>query len=256
MKINKTEIVEEQYKDSQNLNIRISIHQKYSTNKQGFGNWILKQYEVYEDYRILELGCGKGDLWNNFNFPKNSHLIQTDFSNGMVEEAKKNSKVENVTFNQVDIQKIPYDSSSFDMVVANMMLYHVPNLDKGLNEVSRVLKNGGKFYTTTYGENGIMEYVQSLLKDTILNKKLNKTFTLQNGENILSKYFNKVEMIPYIDSLEVTDSKDLVDYIFSMTDMVDIDNYTEKQLFEIIENQKQNGKITVPKEYGIFICTL
>lgn len=52
--------VKEQYKTSANLNTRISIHQKYSVNKQGFGSWIFSQYRFRENDRILELGCGNG----------------------------------------------------------------------------------------------------------------------------------------------------------------------------------------------------
>ncbi len=255
MIINNKEIVKEQYKTSANLDIRISIHQKYSTNKQGFRNWILEQYDIRDNFNIIELGCGKGDLWNGFNFPKNVKVIQTDFSEGMVEEAKKNSTIDNVIFNQVDIQNIPYSDKSFDIVVANMMLYHVPDLDKGLREVPRVLKNGGKFYTTTYGENGITEYVQSLLSDNGLINTQNRTFTLQNGKAILSKYFSKVELRQYEDSLEVTDTSDLVDYIFSMSSIVGIEHSDRERLFKVLKSKKTNGKIIVPKEYGIFICS-
>ena len=59
--------VQEQYKTSANLNTRISIHQKYSVNKQGFGNWIFSQYRFRENDRILELGCGNGgDLLSEY----------------------------------------------------------------------------------------------------------------------------------------------------------------------------------------------
>ena len=71
----------------------------------------------------------------------------------------------NVSFRQVDIQDIPYPDDSFDVVIANMMLYHVPDLRKGLTEVRRVLKPGGSFYCATTGTHGIAEYVQELLKD-------------------------------------------------------------------------------------------
>ncbi len=46
----------EQYKTAENLNIRISIHQKYSVNRQGFGNWIFSTYQIGEGMKVLELG--------------------------------------------------------------------------------------------------------------------------------------------------------------------------------------------------------
>ena len=61
--INDKKVVEKQYATSANLNTRISIHDKYSTNKQGFGNWIYSHYEIENGTRVLELGCGTGSMW-------------------------------------------------------------------------------------------------------------------------------------------------------------------------------------------------
>lgn len=61
--INQNGAVQEQYKTADNLNTRISIHEKYSTNKLGFGNWLFSHYNFFSNNRILELGCGTGDMW-------------------------------------------------------------------------------------------------------------------------------------------------------------------------------------------------
>ena len=57
-KINNTSVVKQQYANANNLNTRISIHDKYSTNKMGFGNWIMSNYRIDEKMKVLELGCG------------------------------------------------------------------------------------------------------------------------------------------------------------------------------------------------------
>lgn len=64
-KINDTSVVKKQYASADNLNTRISIHDKYSTNKMGFGNWIVSNYRISEGMKVLELGCGTGDMWKN-----------------------------------------------------------------------------------------------------------------------------------------------------------------------------------------------
>ena len=64
-KINNTSVVKQQYANANNLNTRISIHDKYSTNKMGFGNWIMSNYRIDEKMKVLELGCGTGDMWKN-----------------------------------------------------------------------------------------------------------------------------------------------------------------------------------------------
>ena len=182
--INDNEVVTEQYKDANKLNTRISIHTKYSINKMGFGNWIISNYDLKDNVRILELGCGTGDMWKKqIHLLDNvSELVLTDFSSGMLQTAKDTlAEYKHISYNVVDIQDIPYEDNSFDIVIANMMLYHVPDIHKGLSEVRRVLKSDGAFYCATYGENGIVEYISSLLKSYKVEGKLNKNFTLQNG---------------------------------------------------------------------------
>ena len=58
-----TDIVDTQYKNPDKLNIRIRLHQLYSTNKEGFNNWIVKHYNIKKESSILELGCGTGITW-------------------------------------------------------------------------------------------------------------------------------------------------------------------------------------------------
>ena len=185
--------IQAQYKTSENLNTRISIHEKYSTNQQPFGDWIVSHYDLRPGMKILELGCGTGDMWkNHLPLPEGTELLLTDFSEGMLEAAKQNIQAENVAFRQVDIQEIPFPDASFDIVIANMMLYHVPDLHKGLSEVRRVLKPGGVFYCATYGVHGIMEYITGLLKDQNVSGSIGTTFTLQNGARTLSQHFDFV----------------------------------------------------------------
>ena len=66
-RINNQKNVKEQYANAGNLNTRISIHQKYSTNKIGFGNWIFSNYKTTQGMKVLELGCGTGDMWKGIN---------------------------------------------------------------------------------------------------------------------------------------------------------------------------------------------
>ena len=63
--LNNEAAVKSQYASSANLSTRISIHAKYSTNKQGFGNWIATHYPISEGMSVLELGCGTGEMWLN-----------------------------------------------------------------------------------------------------------------------------------------------------------------------------------------------
>ena len=248
--------IQKQYKTADKLNTRISIHEKYSTNKQPFGDWIISHYEIPAGANVLELGCGTGSMWtNNLHLLKGgSQLVLTDFSEGMLQTAKKNVSAPHVRFQQVDIQDIPYPDAAFDVVIANMMLYHVPDLHKGLAEVRRVLKPGGVFYCATYGIHGIMEYVTELLKDMDVSGSIGTSFTLQNGAEALGRHFPDVQRLDREDGLAITHIEDFADYIYSLTGLTNIASISRSILLTRLENRSENGILYVPKEYGMFVC--
>ena len=250
--------VKEQYKNAKNLNIRISIHDKYSVNKTGFGNWIFAHYDLKPEMDILELGCGTGEMWKaKFGeLSENTHLTLTDFSEGMVDTTRENlGEHDNLNYDIVDIQEIPFADGSFDRVIANMMLYHVPDIDKGLDEVSRVLKQNGVFYCATFGEHGIISYLADILKDYGVKDKTNNGFTLQSGEEILRRHFSVVERYDYEDALEITDIDDMVDYLYSLQSMAKVKPEDRDNIKRALSEHTENGVLKVPKEYGMFICT-
>ena len=255
--INTTDIVKNQYRSSSNLNTRISIHDRYSTNKMGFSNWIYSNYEIPEGARILELGCGTGSMWvgKDEEVRKCGKLILSDFSEGMIETARENlSSYEKIEYQVIDIQDIPYEDDSFDIVIANMMLYHVPDLKKGLSEVRRVLKEGGAFYCATFGEHGIMEYLSGILSEYGVEDNTNKNFTLQNGDQYLNSTFGKVERFDYKDSLAVTNIEDIIDYIYSLSSMTTLSSMNREKIRDALTEKMTDGVLNVPKDYGMFIC--
>ena len=160
----------------------------------------------------------------------------------------------NIEYAVADIQSIPYADQSFDFVIANMMLYHVPDIPKGLSEVRRVLRGGGAFCCATYGENGIMEYLTGLFREYGAQAEANHTFTLQNGREQLRAYFDTVERYDYKDSLEVTDVNDLADYIFSLAGMSSLRALPRETIVRVLRGAAVDGVLRVPKEYGLFLA--
>ena len=247
----------EQYKSHDNLDIRVELHKKYSKNKLGFNNWIFSNYQLTCELKILELGCGTGELWksNLDSIDKMKQLIITDFSNDMVETTKLViGNRDNVNYERMDIQNISFKNETFDIVIANMLLHHVNDIDNAISEVNRVLKTGGIFYCATFGENGVVDYLSSLFKDDVNQDLENKTFTLQNGKRYLSRYFNSVDTLLYDDELQVTSIDDLVKYIQSFKGISEIGSLEEKVIRKRLEVHFHKGKLIIPKEYGMFIA--
>jgi ubiquinone/menaquinone biosynthesis C-methylase UbiE len=252
--IDNSSVVKQQYAAAGNLENRISFHEKYSTNKFGWFNWLFSNYNIKPGDKILELGSGNGRLWaEHFNdLPDGVSLTLSDFSESMIETAKAHIGRDDITYQTIDIQNIPYPEGRFDVVIANMMLYHVPDIDKGLSEVKRVLKDTGRFYAATFGENGIAGFVEDALHMPGMKRT---KFTLQNGSEQLERYFPRVEKRLYADSLVVTDTNDLIEYIRTLTWSEKLQQLSDAELFSVFEACKQSDVIMIPKEYGTFVAS-
>ena len=160
-----------------------------------------------------------------------------------------------------DCQAIPFKDGYFDSVIANHVLFYIQNLEKGLSEICRVLKDNGIFYCSTYGKEHmkeITELVQSFNSKVELSQNsLFDIFGIENGEMILKKYFKSVQFIPYKDSLIVDQAQPLVDYIMSCHgNQNEILGPKITKFKEYVESIiSKNGNITITKQAGIFICT-
>lgn len=250
----------EQYKNAKNLNDRISLHEKYSTNKQGWFNWLFNQIDFSKVNRLLELGCGNGKLWQENRIDlRNREIFLSDISEGMVEEVRNKLGSD---FNCIvaDAEKIPFKDSYFDTIIANHVLFYLNDLNLGLKEISRVLKPNGILYCSTYGKNHmkeITEIVQNFdSRINLSNHSLYDIFGLENGENISKNFFGSVTRFDYQDSLEITESKPLIDYIMSchgnQNEILGPRlNAFKEYIEELLEN---NGKIVVTKQAGLFVC--
>lgn len=268
LKMNNSEFVEKEYSNESNFQIRRSFQKKYSTNKYGEKNWQFDFHKFFENCTVLELGCGLGDIWENRQLPNGTTVILSDLSERMLEIIKENKEqgkykgIDNVLTQKIDIQNIPYEDNSFDIIIANRMLYHVPDIDKAIEEVYRVLKPNGIFYTTTIGI-GIESqhgYLHRKLKefDSAIQSFSDEgiSFTVQNGMDILKKKFNEVELYKYEDSLEVTETKDLMEWMISSTTSLEEEKIKIIESSKFFEKQKdERGIINIPKQVGMFIAT-
>lgn len=250
----------EQYKNAKNLNDRICLHEKYSTSSQGWFNWLFEKIDFSKVNRLLELGCGNGKLWQENKIDlRNREIFLSDISEGMVDEVRNKLGSD---FNCIvaDAEKIPFKDAYFDSIIANHVLFYLNDLNQGLKEISRVLKPNGVLYCSTYGSNHMKEItdiVQSFdSRINLSNHSLYDVFGLENGESILKQYFTSVQRMDYQDSLEITESKPLIDYIMSCHgNQNEILGPRLSEFKEYIEELLQNdGKIVVTKQAGLFVC--
>lgn len=98
--------------------------------------------KVIRDKEVLEIATGPGLLAKHVA-PAASRMIATDYSEGMIAEAKKGDYPQNLTFEVADAMNLPYADHSFDAVLIANALHIVPDPEKVLREIDRVLRPGG-----------------------------------------------------------------------------------------------------------------
>lgn len=249
----------EQYMDSNNLKVRIQLHEKYSTNPQGWFPWLYSQINFNGVYRLLEIGCGNGQLWekNTLNL-RNREFFLSDSSEGMVKEVrdKYGSQFNCIV---VDCEQIPFKDNYFDCIIANHVLFYLNDLDQGLREIRRVLRPNGILYCSTYGQNHMKE-INEIVKEfddriVLSSNNLYCKFGLENGKEQLNKYFESVQLNLYEDSLLIDKAQPLIDYIMSCHgNQNEIIGSRMEEFKNYIENKLKSEKIKVNKEAGLFIC--
>jgi ubiquinone/menaquinone biosynthesis C-methylase UbiE len=249
----------EQYKNAANLNDRIQLHLRFSTNPYDFHMWVFDQLKLAADSRVLELGCGPGSLWrpNLARIPTGWKITLTDFSPGMLAEARANlAGAYPFAFQQADAQAIPFADSSFDAVIANHMLYHVPDRAKAFAEIRRVLRPAGRFYAALNGENHMREMYDLVRQfDPMIGmwrQSGDQIFTIEKAQSELSHFFSHVLLHRYESALVVTEAEPLVAYVASMAD-ANLTGARRAEFTELVEQRiAADGAIHITKDTGLF----
>ncbi len=252
----------EQYRDATNLDARVELHRRFSTNPYGWFPWIFDVLETLpSSARVLELGCGPGHMWKECadRIPTGWNITLSDLSDGMVDAAWRNLVVTGRAFKyeQIDAQSIPYSDETFDIVIANHMLYHVPDRPKALAEIRRVLKTGGHIIATTVGNRHLAEinkWLKRVSPDTDFSPFANP-FTLDNGLEQLKSFFPQVEIKRIDDNLCVTEIEPLVAYIRSTAKATEISVSVLAEVRRELENMlSEKGDIFITKDSGLFMA--
>lgn len=252
----------DQYKDSSNLDARIALHQKFSANPQGWFNWVFDELlKLPAHANILELGCGSGMMWKECadRIPADWSITLSDLSDGMLDSAWRNLVItgRGFKFEKVDAQSIPYVDETFDVVIANHMLYHVPDRAKAFSEIKRVLKKGGHLIAATGGESHLKEMTEWLRR--VGNDKnfspFALPFALENGAEQLGRFFKSVSVSRYEDSLHVTEVEPLIAYLrSSIRASENSEDEIAKVKIGLEKELKRSGRIFISKDSGLFIA--
>lgn len=259
---NDTTFVQAQYASSANLDARIALHQKFSTSSEHFHDWLFDRVHLPNNARVLEIGCGSGALWTQIftKIPQNWTITLADFSLGMAETVQQKFRDSRFSFLNCDAQSLPFPAETFDGIFANHMLYHVPDLDRALGDIRRVLKQGGTLYAATNGIAHLRELGElsaSVSGQPVQTGTPETLFGLENGGELLVRHFNTVTRDQQENNLRVTEVEPLIAYIQSgwLYRHAAENAKLEQQFRERIQHEiDAHGAFHITKAVGLFIA--
>ena len=202
-------IVREQYATEANLRARQALWANLEGENAPDVLW--RVLSEIQPRTVLEVGGGQGELAERMQTELGAAITFLDQSERMVELAR----ARNIADAHVgDVQSLPFADRTFDTVVAAWMLYHVPDLDRALAEIARVLEPGGSLVAVTNSVRHIEELRSAF--GSIL-PGFQKTFNAENGEEHLRRHFGHVERTDAEVVAVVEDRQTIVDYQRSLS---------------------------------------
>ena len=254
---------ERQYKDPSNLNARIALHAKYSRSDEPWYPWLASLIEWPAGGDVLEVGCGTGALWVNIaGLLPRLQVTLTDLSDGMVQAAASAvaplEHIELVGARTSDAQDLPFVDGAFDVVVANHMLYHVPEPGRAASEFSRVLRPDGVLLAATNGPRHL-DAVADLSRQVLGWSPLDfadRRFGTSNGAAVLGGAFASIEWQPHPSAMVCTDPGDVFAFIESTAAGQEASPEELRSLKDAIEDRFRagGGTMTITVETGCFVA--
>ena len=199
-----TQGVREQYATEANLRARQAIY----ANAEGpdAREVAFDTIAALSPQRVIEVGGGQGELAERMVSELGAEVSFVDLSPRMVELARARG----IDAQVGDVQELPFADGSFDVAVAAWMLYHVPDLDRGLAELARVLEPGGRLVAVTNGADHLKELRE------LFPRTFDSPFWREHAEEVLRRHFRDVERRDVDGWVTLPDRETVRSYIASL----------------------------------------
>jgi SAM-dependent methyltransferase len=225
VKLDEPRYVAEQYRTPGGFDARVRLYELYDRSGERWPAWVFARLRLRAGERVLEIGCGTGLLWseNAAHIPPGIALTLADLSPGMLDASQKRLArlAPQPRFERADVQSLTFASDSFDVAIANHMLYHVPDRPRALAELARVLAPGGRLFAAANVWTHLLELRElverlGLAGAMLAPRREPEELDLERAADEIAAVF-EVESIARRDrALEVTDPDVLVAYVRSV----------------------------------------
>ena len=224
--MDQAEAIRRYYETDRNLRILEETQAKYSVPRIDFVRWTLDAIDWDGDEVILDIGAGRGSHY--------ARLIQeqpdiTYFALDLSLNLLRSHPCAAERLALGDAMRLPYNSDSFDIVMANHVLYHLADIETGLTEIKRVLKPDGRLLAATDSLQNIPQLQMLIhranvfLSDNGVKVKPPTLpcdpFALENGTRILARHFYAVVRHDLPFQLVFDDIEPAMEYLESMRDL-------------------------------------
>jgi SAM-dependent methyltransferase len=254
-----------QYRDPSRLEARANLHRRYSSAPEPWYSWLVRQIGWPSPADVLEIGCGPGWMWAEAadSLPDGLRLTLTDLSPGMVEAARQRvgavSRLTVATARAADAQALPFGDDSFDVAVANHMLYHVPDPSRALDELARVLRPGGVLLAAANGPDRLRQLweVRAEVFGGTPTSPQTEAFGSVSGLPLVRTRFAHTSWRDYESTLSCTDADDVVAYLTSAPPGEDATPAQRDALHDAVARRMTAGAgvFTVTGQSGAFVCS-
>ncbi len=235
MRLDDPEVVRREYATEAGLRVRSSVYEGVAGPDAR--EIALRAVAEVTPRRVLEVGCGWGEFAQRVADELDADVAAVDISPRMVELARERG----VQAQVADVQDLPFENGSFDCVVANWMLYHLPDLNRGGSEIARVLRTGGRLVAATNGLRHLAELWSLVGRDRAAEPS---RFFAENGESWLRPYFSRVEVRSVESAVAFPDTDAVRDYIAS--------SVAHKHLTDLVP--ELGGPLVATRQSAIFVA--
>jgi ubiquinone/menaquinone biosynthesis C-methylase UbiE len=255
-------LVDVQYASDANLSARQGIY-RFQQPRIRIAEWAIDLARLSGDERILDLGCGNGLYLAELSRREHRGAVcGMDLSPGMLSAARSRSGTALLVG---DAQRLPFADDSFDCVLAIHMLYHLPDRDRGLSEIRRVLRPGGVALALTNSHRHLAELnemIGAVVQDVIgapPTMRAYLRFSSESGGPELSRHFDSVERHDAQSELVVTEAEAVVDYVASMGSIGAPIAGSPGPVLQEVERRTRatigaHGAYRIRTEVGCFVC--
>lgn len=257
------------YATDEMLKLRYHIHETYSVPNVDFRQWVISRLHWSGSERVLDLGCGPGAYVETLAaMVPEVRYMGLDFSAGMLEKHPQRGAI-----TQADSQDLPYAAHSFDVVMANHMLYHLPDIDRALAEIRRVLRPDGVLLAATNSVESMPQF-RDLFKRAIMvltapgkqikvPRPASYAFTLESGTRQLSNRFFAVMRQDFPSAFVFDEIEPVMEYLGTMRSLYEPQLPPEVDwdaVMMIVREQVRNqlnyvGQLIVQKLSGVLIAS-